>query len=52
MEIPDNGFEVTGALKHPGRSTGCSKGQKGRPPNAQETGARKDKHVVSLYIKR
>lgn len=49
MEIPNNGFEVTGALAHLGRSTRCSKGQKGRPSKAQENGARKDKHAVCLY---
>lgn len=49
MEIPNNGFEVTEALGHGGRSTACSKGQKGRAIKAQETVARKDIHIVSLY---
>lgn len=49
MEIPNNGFQVTEALALLGRSTACSKGQKGRAIKAQEAVARKDIHTVSLY---
>lgn len=49
MEITNNGFEATEALAHLGRSTTCSKGQQGRGIKAQETVARKNMHIVSLY---